>query len=148
MTTVPDRPSLEGLEVKWDARWQRDGSFRFDRQKTRSEVYTIDTPPPTVSGQLNLGTVFGYVRVDAKARFQRMRGRQVFFPIGWDDNGLPTERRVRNLYGVRCDPSVPYSPGAVFEPGEGRGGPADRPAVRRAAGLSSRATRSARWIRG
>lgn len=148
MTTVPERPSLEGLEVKWDARWQRDGVFRFDRQKTRSEVYTIDTPPPTVSGQLHLGTVFGYVQVDAIARFQRMRGRQVFFPIGWDDNGLPTERRVQNLYGVRCDPSVPYSPGAVFEPGEGRGGPADRPAVRRAAGLSSRATRSARWIRG
>jgi valyl-tRNA synthetase len=110
MTAIPDKPSLEGLEAKWDATWDRDGTYRFDRSKVRSEVYAIDTPPPTVSGQLHLGTVFGYVQVDALARFHRMHGQAVFYPMGWDDNGLPTERRVQNHYGVRCDPALPYEP--------------------------------------
>ena len=124
--TVPERPQLEGLESTWDAVWQRDGVYRFDRSATRDRVYAIDTPPPTVSGQLHIGTVFGYVQVDALARFQRMRGREVFYPMGWDDNGLPTERRVQNLYGVQCDPAAPYEPEAVYEQGSGR-----RPVSRR-----------------
>jgi len=124
--TVPQRPALEGLESTWDAVWQRDGVYRFDRSATRDRVYAIDTPPPTVSGQLHIGTVFGYVQVDALARFQRMRGREVFYPMGWDDNGLPTERRVQNLYGVQCDPAAPYEPEAVYEQGSGR-----RPVSRR-----------------
>ena len=110
MTAIPDKPSLEGLEAKWDTVWAEQQTYRFDRSKDRSEVYAIDTPPPTVSGQLHLGTVFGYVQVDAIARFHRMRGREVFYPMGWDDNGLPTERRVQNHFGVRCDPSLPYDP--------------------------------------
>ncbi len=110
MTAIPDKPSLEGLEAKWDTVWDAQQTYRFDRSKDRSEVYAIDTPPPTVSGQLHLGTVFGYVQVDAIARFHRMRGREVFYPMGWDDNGLPTERRVQNHFGVRCDPSLPYDP--------------------------------------
>ncbi|HVN50019.1 MAG TPA: valine--tRNA ligase [Acidimicrobiales bacterium] len=110
MTAIPDKPSLEGLEAKWDAVWEQGGTYRFDRSRPRSEVYAIDTPPPTVSGQLHLGTVFGYVQVDALARFHRMRGREVFYPMGWDDNGLPTERRVQNHYGVRCDPTLTYDP--------------------------------------
>ncbi len=118
--TVPERPALEGLESTWDAIWQRDGTYRFDGSAARDRVYSIDTPPPTVSGQLHIGTVFGYVQVDAIARFQRMRGREVFYPIGWDDNGLPTERRVQNLYGVQCDPAAPYEPDAVYEQGSGR----------------------------
>ena len=119
MPEVPDKPSLEGLELKWDAAWQQQGTFRFDRTKPRADVYSIDTPPPTVSGSLHLGTVFGYVQVDSIARFHRMRGREVFYPMGWDDNGLPTERRVQNYYGVRCDPSLPYTPDLdVAENGE------------------------------
>jgi valyl-tRNA synthetase len=113
---MPEKPSLEGLETKWDAVWSENQTFHFDRTKTRAEIYAIDTPPPTVSGQLHLGTVFGYVQVDAMARYQRMRGREVFYPMGWDDNGLPTERRVQNHYGVRCEPSLKYEPGLKLEP--------------------------------
>jgi len=114
--TVPERPSLEGLEAKWDAVWEAEGTYRFDRRRDRAEVYAIDTPPPTVSGSLHLGTVFGYVQFDSIARFRRMCGKEVFFPVGWDDNGLPTERRVQNHYGVRCDPTLPYQPGLVVDP--------------------------------
>ena len=108
---VPERPALEGLEQKWMARWEADQVYRFDRTRPRDEVYSIDTPPPTVSGSLHVGHVFSYTHTDVIARFQRMRGKAVFYPMGWDDNGLPTERRVQNYYGVRCDPSLPYEPG-------------------------------------
>ena len=113
VATVPDKPALEGLEEKWKARWDADAIYRFDRSADRSRVYSIDTPPPTVSGSLHVGHVFSYTHTDLIARFQRMRGRAVFYPMGWDDNGLPTERRVQNYYGVRCDPSLPYEPGLL-----------------------------------
>ncbi len=109
-STVPDKPSLEGLEKVWDERWERAGTYRFDRSKSRSQIYAIDTPPPTVSGSLHMGSVFGYVQTDALARYHRMRGEELFYPMGWDDNGLPTERRVENYFGVRCDTSLPYDP--------------------------------------
>ena len=57
-----------------------------------------------------MGHVFSYTHTDTVARFWRMRGKSVFYPMGWDDNGLPTERRVQNYFGVSCDPSVPYVP--------------------------------------
>jgi len=114
--TLPEKPALEGLEAKWSARWQTDGTYRFDRSHTRDQVYSIDTPPPTVSGSLHVGHVFSFTHTDLVARFQRMRGKAVFYPMGWDDNGLPTERRVQNYYGVKCDPSLPYDPG--FQPPE------------------------------
>ena len=114
--TVPDKPALEGLEQKWTAAWEADAVYRFDRSRPRSDVYSIDTPPPTVSGSLHVGHVFSYTHTDTVARFHRMRGRAVFYPMGWDDNGLPTERRVQNYYGVRCDPSLPYDP--AFAPPE------------------------------
>jgi valyl-tRNA synthetase len=107
---VPERPTLDGLESKWSAAWEREQTYRFERSAPRERVYSIDTPPPTVSGSLHVGHVFSYTHTDAVARFQRMRGMEVFYPMGWDDNGLPTERRVQNHFGVRCDPSVPYDP--------------------------------------
>ncbi|MGI8433694.1 MAG: valine--tRNA ligase [Nocardioidaceae bacterium] len=108
---VPDKPGLEGLEAKWSRIWQERDTYRFDRTKSRNQVYSIDTPPPTVSGSLHVGHVFSYTHTDLVARFQRMRGKEVFYPMGWDDNGLPTERRVQNYFGVRCEPSVPYDAG-------------------------------------
>jgi valyl-tRNA synthetase len=106
--TVPDRPSLDGIDVKWAQVWDEAGLYRFPKSSDRAEVFSIDTPPPTVSGSLHVGHVFSYTHTDVVARFQRMTGKHVFYPMGWDDNGLPTERRVQNYYGVRCDPSLPY----------------------------------------
>jgi valyl-tRNA synthetase len=108
-SAIPDKPALEGLESKWGTVWETDGTYRFDRAAASTEsVFSIDTPPPTASGSLHIGHVFSYTHMDLVARFQRMRGKSVFYPMGWDDNGLPTERRVQNYYGVRCDPSLPY----------------------------------------
>jgi len=122
-TRMPERPALEGLEERWATVWQERGTYRFDRgSATRDSVFSIDTPPPTASGSLHIGHVFSYTHTDIVARYQRMRGRSVFYPMGWDDNGLPTERRVQNYYGVRCDPSLPYDAGFTppFEGGDGR----------------------------
>jgi valyl-tRNA synthetase len=108
---VPDKPSLDGLEAKWGEWWETTGAYRFDRSKTREEIYAIDTPPPTASGSLHIGHVMSYTQTDLTARYRRMRGSEIFYPMGWDDNGLPTERRVQNYFGVRCDPMLPYDPG-------------------------------------
>ncbi|MBD8060476.1 valine--tRNA ligase [Cellulomonas sp. JH27-2] len=119
---VPDRVSLDGVEERWNAAWTEQDLYGFDRTKTREQVYSIDTPPPTVSGSLHVGHVFSYTHTDVVARYRRMRGAEVFYPMGWDDNGLPTERRVQNYFGVRCDPSLPYVPDFTppFEGGDGK----------------------------
>jgi valyl-tRNA synthetase len=114
MASIPEKPTLDGIEARWAAQWSDDQIYRFDRSAVRSDVFSIDTPPPTVSGSLHMGHVFSYTHTDTVARFQRMRGKRVFYPLGWDDNGLPTERRVQNYFGVRCDPAQPYVAG--FEP--------------------------------
>ena len=119
MTQVPDKPTVDGLEAKWSQRWETDGVYRFDRTATRSEVFSIDTPPPTVSGSLHMGHVFSYTHTDNIARYRRMAGDTVFYPMGWDDNGLPTERRVQNYFGVRCDPTLPYDENFVPPPDGG-----------------------------
>src|SRR4051794_15579230 len=108
--SVSDKPSIDGLEGKWAAVWDAEGTYAFDRTATRDRVFSIDTPPPTASGSLHVGHVFSYTHTDIVARYQRMAGREVFYPMGWDDNGLPTERRVENYYGIRCDPTVAYDP--------------------------------------
>ena len=110
---VPDKPTVEGLEDVWITRWDDEGVYRFDPTATRDQVYSIDTPPPTVSGSLHIGHVFSYTHADVIARYQRMTGKRVFYPMGWDDNGLATERRVENYFGVRCDPALPYDPDFV-----------------------------------
>ncbi len=108
---IPAKPALEGLEERWASTWETNRTYRFVREgATRECVYSIDTPPPTASGSLHVGHVFSYTHTDVVARYQRMTGKRVFYPMGWDDNGLPTERRVQNYYGVRCDPTLPYDP--------------------------------------
>ncbi|KUF05740.1 valine--tRNA ligase [Leucobacter sp. G161] len=135
MNAIPDKPALEGLESKWGAVWEETGTYAFDRDGvTRDDVYSIDTPPPTASGSLHVGHVFSYTHTDTVARYKRMNGKRVFYPMGWDDNGLPTERRVQNYYGVRCDPTLPFDPDFV-PPHDGTSGknikPGDQVAVSR-----------------
>ncbi|MDO5724530.1 MAG: valine--tRNA ligase [Flaviflexus sp.] len=104
---APKKASLDGLEDKWGEAWEANGTYSYELAP-RENTYSIDTPPPTVSGSLHVGHCFSYTHTDIIARYKRMRGMNVFYPMGWDDNGLPTERRVQNYYGVRCDPSLPY----------------------------------------
>ena len=108
MSRVPEKPTIDGVDSRLVEQWERDGTYRFDRTAERKNIFSIDTPPPTVSGSLHMGHVFSYTHTDTLARFWRMRGKSVFYPMGWDDNGLPTERRVQNYYGVSCDPSLKY----------------------------------------
>ena len=113
---VPDKPALEGLEATWSERWKADDTYALRPHPAAGERLLDRHPPPTVSGSLHVGHVFSYTHTDLVARYQRMNGKSVFYPMGWDDNGLPTERRVQNYYGVRCDPSLPYD--ADFTPPE------------------------------
>ena len=138
---VPDKPALEGLEDALTRRWLDEGTYKFNPDTTREQVYSIDTPPPTASGSLHVGHMFSYTQTDVLARYQRMTGKNVFYPMGWDDNGLPTERRVQNYYGVRCDPTTAYDAG--YRPA---GGARQEPARlrRRLAPELHRAVRGAR----
>ncbi|MEQ6142860.1 valine--tRNA ligase [Bifidobacterium breve] len=122
LTPLPDKVGVDGLEDKWRAVWDEDGTYKFRNTRDRKAVYSIDTPPPTVSGSLHVGHVFSYTHTDVIARYKRMRGYDVFYPMGWDDNGLPTERRVQNYYGVRVDTSLKYDPDfkPPFEGTEGK----------------------------
>jgi valyl-tRNA synthetase len=113
VASIPDKPTLEGLEAKWRARWEEQGTYRFDRSKDRADIYSIDTPPPTVSGALHIGHCCSFTHTDLVARYWRMRGKEVFYPMGWDDNGLNVERRVQLMLGITCDPSLPYDPSFV-----------------------------------
>ncbi len=119
---APEKVSVEGLEEKWGLVWENDGVYRFRREANRENIYSIDTPPPTASGSLHVGHVFSYTHTDVVARFKRMSGYEVYYPMGWDDNGLPTERRVQNYYGVRCDPTLLYVEGfkPPFEGGDNK----------------------------
>jgi valyl-tRNA synthetase len=108
---IPKHFDAAEAEKRWNELWQREGVHRYDPSRPRDETFVIDTPPPTVSGSLHVGHVFSYTQTDLVARYKRMRGLNVFYPMGWDDNGLPTERRVQNYYHVRCDPHTPYQEG-------------------------------------
>jgi valyl-tRNA synthetase len=108
--SLPKHFEAAEAERRWDEAWQKSGVYHWDPSRPRSETFVVDTPPPTVSGSLHIGHAFSFSQTDMVARFQRMRGKNVYYPMGWDDNGVPTERRVQNLFHVRCDPTLPRDP--------------------------------------
>lgn len=107
---IPEKYDHASVEKRWMEEWERSQVYRWDPSKSRDQNFVVDTPPPTISGSLHLGHVFSYTQTDVIARFQRMRGKNISYPMGWDDNGLPTERRVQNVFNIRCNPSIPYDP--------------------------------------
>ncbi|MCC7076255.1 MAG: valine--tRNA ligase [Acidimicrobiia bacterium] len=110
MPDLPAKLDTADMEERLLRSWGELGTYKYDPSRPREETFSIDTPPPTVSGSLHVGHVYSYTHTDLVARFQRMRGKNVFYPMGWDDNGLPTERRVQNHFNVRCEPTLPYDP--------------------------------------
>ena len=122
------KPNHREIEERWSHRWEKDGVYRYDPTRGRDETFVVDTPPPTVSGSLHIGHIFSYTQADLVTRYKRMRGFNIFYPMGWDDNGLPTERRVQNVFSVRCEPSEPYEENLDVEWGrEGDILPVSRP---------------------
>ena len=99
---LPDRYDAKTREKFWQNAWKEAGIFTFKNDKVKAETFVIDTPPPTVSGLLHMGHVFSYTQADFVARFQRMTGKDVFYPMGFDDNGLPTERLVEKIIGKKA----------------------------------------------
>ena len=119
MREIPKKYDHKAAEASWRERWEDWGIHRWDSSKGRDETFVVDTPPPTVSGSLHVGHVFSYTHQDLIARYQRMRGKNIHYGMGWDDNGLPTERRVQNIFGIRCEPTLPYDPD--WKPRRGKG---------------------------
>jgi valyl-tRNA synthetase len=115
--TLPDKYDVPQIEGRWQKRWAEMGVYAWDPSRGREETFAVDTPPPTVSGSLHVGHMFSYSHQDFIVRHRRMSGKNIFFPIGWDDNGLPTERRVQNLYNVKCDAHVHSDPNLKLERG-------------------------------
>ena len=102
---MPNYKTQKGLDNKLDFAvmeqrcvnfWQVNNVYAYDKDAPRDNTYVVDTPPPTVSGSLHIGHIMSYTQTDIMVRWQRMNGKAIFYPIGWDDNGLPTERRVQN----------------------------------------------------
>ena len=112
---LPKHFDSDEVSARWDRFWQAEGVYHYDASRSRAETFVVDTPPPTASGSLHIGHVFSYTQADVVVRYKRMTGMNIFYPMGWDDNGLPTERRVQNYYHIRCDPNTPYEAGLRFE---------------------------------
>ena len=112
MSKLSDKYNASEREKYWQEFWKEQKTYQWKNDKEKSETFVIDTPPPTVSGVLHMGHVFSYCQADFVARFQRMNGKDVFYPMGFDDNGLPTERLVEKVIGKKA---------GVFESENGHG---------------------------
>jgi valyl-tRNA synthetase len=112
---LPRHFDAAAAEERWDEVWQTSDVYRYQPGRPREETFVVDTPPPTASGSLHPGHMFSYTHTDILVRYKRMCGLDIFYPMGWDDNGLPTERRVQHYYHVRCDPTAPYEAGLALE---------------------------------
>ncbi|UCH93345.1 MAG: class I tRNA ligase family protein, partial [Candidatus Aminicenantes bacterium] len=98
------------VEARWEKEWDRLGIYKWDPNAPREKTYIVDTPPPTVSGSLHVGHAYSYAQTDVIVRYHRMQGKNIFYPMGWDDNGLPTERRAQNVFNIHCEAHLPYNP--------------------------------------
>lgn len=127
---LPKNFDFSAIQKKWREQWKTNQTYQYNPNISRDDTFVIDTPPPTVSGSLHMGHVFSYTQTDIIARYQRMKGKNVFYPMGWDNNGLPTERRVQNVFGIKCDATLPYQ--ADWQPVERELKPQDFEAVSRA----------------
>ncbi len=87
-------------EKKWLEYWEKENVYAFDKDDEQKEIFSIDTPPPTVSGKMHLGHSFSFSQMDFIARYKRMKGFNMFYPFGTDDNGLATEKLVEKLKNV------------------------------------------------
>ncbi len=116
MKELPKKYQYKDAEERWGKQWEEWGLYRYDPSCTREQTFVVDSPPPTVSGSLHVGHVFSYTHQDLLVRYQRMLGKNIAYPMGWDDNGLPTERRVQNVFGIKCNPSLPYDREMKFDP--------------------------------
>ncbi len=87
-------------EEKWLNYWQDEKIYEF--KPDQREVFSIDTPPPTVSGKIHIGHIFSYSQTEMIARYKRLRGYNIFYPFGFDDNGLPSERLVEKEMGKKA----------------------------------------------
>jgi len=103
MKELPKKYKALETEKKWQGYWEENKTYKWDSSQPRENTYVIDTPPPTVSGLLHMGHIFSYTQADFVARYQRMKGKTVFYPMGFDDNGLPTERLVEKTKKVRAN---------------------------------------------
>jgi valyl-tRNA synthetase len=102
MKPLPKEYDHKTREKFWQERWFSGDVYHFHDDQPRDKTFVIDTPPPTVSGVLHMGHIFSYTQADFVARYQRMIGKDVFYPIGFDDNGLPTERLVEKEKKIRA----------------------------------------------
>ncbi len=93
-------------EPYWQDFWEREGVYKFDPYSEKP-LYTIDTPPPTISGSLHLGHIYSYIQAEVISRYKRMAGFNVRYPFGYDDNGLPTERLVEKELGIKAQDRSP-----------------------------------------
>jgi valyl-tRNA synthetase len=118
---LPKHYEAPEFERLWAARWSDWNLYAYDPSRPREETFVIDTPPPTVSGALHIGHIFSYTHQDVIARFMRMRGRNIFYPMGWDDNGLPSERRAEKFFHIRCAPKLPYEANLALPPATAKG---------------------------
>ena len=107
---LDDKFNSAAIEERAVRFWEDSGIYAYDKTASRDQTFVVDTPPPTVSGSLHIGHIFSYTQTDVMVRYNRMKGKSIFYPIGWDDNGLPTERRVQNYYNIACNPALPYDP--------------------------------------
>ena len=106
--SLPRRFDVREREAYWRGVWESSGVTQPLADSPRDRNFVIDSPPPTASGSLHPGHVFSYTHQDLIARYRRMSGWNVIYPMGWDDNGLPTERRVQNYFNVQTDPRGEY----------------------------------------